>query len=650
MKAIHRHGMLFAVWTLGALGPAAAFAAFEDLGAGARAPGMGGAFVAVADDVYAIYYNPAGLGTLDRPAVGTSYTKLYLGLTDDSNLASSFIGYAQPIREGRQGALGAAWNSFSLNGSLYRDDSFFLSYGRQAPLHPFGGDLYAGVSLKYLRSSFGTFSEAANATNGLALTGQPDSALGARRSVGAFDSDLGLLYRFANHYSLGAQAVHVNRPNVAFDSAASDRLPTQMRLGFGYRSLVSNLTAEVDTQRSPTGSRDTTYIVGAERWFPRLFVGDFGLRGGLGLGGRDYTQLSAGLSYRTRRLQVDYGFALPINTVSSTGGNHRVAIGFKFGRATEEEESIEMVLEAMRRLKEGRVVAYEAQAKGLSQTERAALDEFLAQARSLELDGRYKEALDKLSAAMGVAPADKALIAKFSRLNFVAQQIPALPGYKSDPMQAALHEGLGAYLAGDDRQAVEKTAEALSLKPDYRELNLFLEQLERLTGFKRPEARAVPARALSYAAAAALTQANSAVQERRYGPAVELSLTVLQEDPDNLGAWQNLGISHFALNEFEASLKAWRKAYALEKDPRRRAAIRGYLRSVQRASGRIPEKARRVARLGAAEIRKLYDEGVDSYARRQFAKAKESFEKILESDPDNEEARKALSRVLEELK
>ena len=32
-------------------------------GIGARAEGMGGAFVAVADDATAVYWNPAGLGT-----------------------------------------------------------------------------------------------------------------------------------------------------------------------------------------------------------------------------------------------------------------------------------------------------------------------------------------------------------------------------------------------------------------------------------------------------------------------------------------------------------------------------------------------------------------------------------------------------------
>ena len=39
--------------------------ALFDIGMGARALGMGGAFVAVADDANALYYNPAGLALIE---------------------------------------------------------------------------------------------------------------------------------------------------------------------------------------------------------------------------------------------------------------------------------------------------------------------------------------------------------------------------------------------------------------------------------------------------------------------------------------------------------------------------------------------------------------------------------------------------------
>lgn len=128
-------------------------AAFEDLGAGARAAGLGNAFVPVADDVYTIYYNPAGLGTLERPEAGTSYSLLYPGLTDGSNINTSFVAWAQPLKEGKYGTLGAAWNAFSVNSSIYREDSFYLSYGRLIWNSSEYGELFAGATAKYLRRS-----------------------------------------------------------------------------------------------------------------------------------------------------------------------------------------------------------------------------------------------------------------------------------------------------------------------------------------------------------------------------------------------------------------------------------------------------------------------------------------------------------------
>ena len=48
---------------------------FMALGVGGRALGMGGAFVAVANDVTSGYYNPAGLANLNYPQA-VSYTHL----------------------------------------------------------------------------------------------------------------------------------------------------------------------------------------------------------------------------------------------------------------------------------------------------------------------------------------------------------------------------------------------------------------------------------------------------------------------------------------------------------------------------------------------------------------------------------------------
>ena len=59
-------------------------------GIGARAVGMGGAFAAVASDVYAGYWNPAGLIQSTSVCVGGTYESRYDGLLEVQYLAGSF--------------------------------------------------------------------------------------------------------------------------------------------------------------------------------------------------------------------------------------------------------------------------------------------------------------------------------------------------------------------------------------------------------------------------------------------------------------------------------------------------------------------------------------------------------------------------------
>ena len=623
-------------------------AAFEDLGAGARAPGMGNAFVSIADDIYTLYYNPAGLGLLERPQLGTSYTSLFPGLKDGSNLSTSFMAYAHPLAEGRKGTIATAWNSFSLS-NLYREDSFILGYGRRWREVGTGGELYAGANLKYLRSSFGSFPEAANAVPTGSFAPGPDSdpLLSGRHTQTAIDGDVGLLYRLGKNYSLGLDVMHVNQPNVAFAPGEKDRLPAVVKLGADYRSLISNLAIEYDTQKAPTGAQDHTFTAAAERWFPKLFLGDIGLRGALSLGSRDLKQATAGFSYRTRRFSADYAMSLPIGGVATTISSHRVALTFRFGRATEEEESLEMVLAAMKQLKGGGRPSLMHEGGG------RVFEEYIAQSRSLENHARYREALDKFTQALAIAPADKELADHYGRLNFVAQQIRQLPDYRSDPLQATLHLGVASYLRGDGTQAVEKVTQALVLAPQRKDIEGFLSSLETAVGIKR---KIFTGKQPDHQVALKLTRAGAALEDGRYDEAVSLSLDVLRLEPDNAAAWENLGTAYFALQEFEDSRKAWNRAYELEKNPAVRAAIRGYLKSISKQHAKRPA-VRKVAqplperpRLSQQEIQELFDQAVDHYTKQELPAAVSLLEKILAADPENVEAQKAVRRIREEMR
>jgi hypothetical protein len=80
---------VFAAVAAWAGGAGTSSAQFLKIGVGARAEAMGEAYGAVADDPYALYWNPAGLGRMSNPRLSLSYT---MWLEDISN---SFLAFAR---------------------------------------------------------------------------------------------------------------------------------------------------------------------------------------------------------------------------------------------------------------------------------------------------------------------------------------------------------------------------------------------------------------------------------------------------------------------------------------------------------------------------------------------------------------------------
>jgi len=90
---------------------------FNLTGAGARAAGMGGAFIGVADDATAIVWNPAGLSLLERPelsivgrAIGESWKYEFRDDStefDQSHFVLNFLSIAFPFNFGERKITGA---------------------------------------------------------------------------------------------------------------------------------------------------------------------------------------------------------------------------------------------------------------------------------------------------------------------------------------------------------------------------------------------------------------------------------------------------------------------------------------------------------------------------------------------------------------
>ena len=140
------------------------------------------------------------------------------------------------------------------------------------------------------------------------------------------------------------------------------------------------------------------------------------------------------------------------------------------------------------------------------------------------------------------------------------------------------------------------------------------------------------------------------------GDAIQLD-RLLELDPANALAYKRLGAAHYALKRNPEALKALRAAYKLETDGDSRKQIKNYIDALQS----LIERGRREAApatkapepkstgLTPVEIERLYESGVDFYAQGKLSEAATAFRRIIESEPNNTSARRALDRVQSEI-
>jgi len=279
---------------------------------GTRAQGMGGAFVAVADDASATWWNPAGLASganfssvIERdsigdpgtpgalgparqdtasgvaiafPAFGLSYYRLRVNEIRPAVAAST--GGGQPGRQD-DGAGGVALRSLMVN-------KFGVTVGQSLGRH-----LVVASTLGLLRGGVATGSGTeSSAKQALDDAGNLNSASETHPDV-----DLGAMLS-AGSLRIGVAVKHVNEPHFG-DGDAGISLDRQARAGLAIVSKGATpltLAADLDLTRTPTVNGDVRHIAGGlEGWFAKRRVG---LRTGLSgnLIGPAHPSPSAGVS------------------------------------------------------------------------------------------------------------------------------------------------------------------------------------------------------------------------------------------------------------------------------------------------------------------------------------------------------------------
>lgn len=309
------------------------YAGFMDLGAGGRPLGMGHAFVGLADDINAIYYNPAGLINIKKMEFTFMYAPLFVGLTDGSNISDYYGAYVQKMDV--NSAFGAGWLGRYLvspgynneMGMLYQENMFYGSYARRLM-----EKLTVGVSLKI---PFRQYGEDQYTKNGVDNSGNPtrpkDSVFNGGYGKAGMSLDLGLLYALSEKISVGVMIQDVFSTNLALGVNASDNIPINIKAGVGYKipklGRIDELAVAGDFAYRLGGiQNDFKFHAGAEMWF---LARSIAVRAGYGTGGNSYSDLSVGGSYvflGIPEIEIDYAWVYPLSGVANkNAGNHRVS-------------------------------------------------------------------------------------------------------------------------------------------------------------------------------------------------------------------------------------------------------------------------------------------------------------------------------------
>ncbi len=305
-----------------------ALASFEPIGLGARPSVLGSAYAAVANDVYAINQNPAGLVYLKRKEFSTTYALLHPGLDDGSKIYNSYVAYGHPISP-KNGTAGFSYSQLTLEG-LYKEKSFTAGYGRRIRQR-----LALGGSIKQLSRSFGV-PLGRTTNNGVTDPSKFDPAFSDGDSRWNFGLDLGAIYRPAYNYSCGFSIENINEPNLAISPDNYDPVPMTLRGGMAYSDGSLSLLSALDSRKSASGvNRDMHFTMAAEKWWTgaAFAFGDLAARGSLAFGSRAYSRLAMGMSFRLESMQMDYGFLMALQGASlgTTQGTHQLTFTLRFG-------------------------------------------------------------------------------------------------------------------------------------------------------------------------------------------------------------------------------------------------------------------------------------------------------------------------------
>jgi hypothetical protein len=298
-----------------ALGGGTSNADFLKIGVGARPSAMGEAYVAVADDSDAAFWNPAGLTAVDKISVTGMHLVWY-----DNTYYEYFAG-VMPVDSMTD--LGVCLNYLWMPG--------FNSTGNAAGVYlmPATQQSYdMAITFSYAKDLGNLYTKdftIGNISLGGNATYIARSIIGVQMP-GTFDIDLGLMANITEELKFGLVFQNIGT------AAGEDQSPFDIRTGISYKYKQGNdfyvlvdgdLLKPVDVTN--VNFNEVLFNLGMEMNIANIFL----VRGGYMFGDPDYTFTVGGGFDIGGYANLDYAY-MPNKEL---GGTHRVSLAGKFGQS-----------------------------------------------------------------------------------------------------------------------------------------------------------------------------------------------------------------------------------------------------------------------------------------------------------------------------
>ena len=591
-------------------------------GVGARAMGLGRAYVAVANDPTAMFWNPAGLELAPRAAFTLFHNQVFEGTIYD------FAGFIYPTLTYGTVGLGFARlgtsditetniNNVPTGTLTYAEDEFYVSYAKNLPFQ-----LLGGATFKIRRQSLGG-GEFDQNTTGLGI-------------------DLGLMYR--PEWESGIFQ------NVGFGLSFRNLVSPVLKLGsknesepyiltFGVvKGLEINESAKLNVVLDfhKSGKESGSLLAGTEYVFSDLGAVRLGL---------DNLNLAFGAGINYSLVHIDYSFGSNISD-GPFPPTHRFSISFDLGKSRSE---LFMIAEKERTEREKELVA-----RTKDEERRNLISTSMEKGKDYLNEKRYFDAYAEFQQVVSADPFNNQANALMDSVNTLIQQ-------EFDKRQEeAISSAIDAEIAAENRKFVQLHFDKGNLflqKKQYTdalvEFNIALERTPNDPIIK--EAIATTERRMQADVRDLVAKGREQFQNGNYSDALQTlseALVLAPEDPKlkeeintlanriKIQQYIQQALQYFDLGQYQDALSLFEEA--LKMDPTN-TRLRQYVERSKRGMG-VAEQAL------DQESERRYIEGVDLFLGGKYEDALKIWKDLEQKYPYSKKIQDAIRSAEERLK